>query len=232
MAEQKNGRCISHKLDEFKDAPENELVENCMGVIRTYAVTLKKRYNLQHELEDLVQEGCTGLIKAQRTYANNKNAKFSTYAARCINGEILTFVHTKNYLVRVPERKVKSIHLQFIPIEQFACIGEDADGKNNNVISDSQYIQQPLQNGNKKEIIDKILSQLQVEEIFKILQKHARYKARYNLGKRKLILCLRHGVCGEREYEFKEIGKILGLTKQRAYQLYQETIKDIKNLCN
>ena len=42
-------------------------------------------------LDDLVQEGCIGLINAARAYEPDKGYEFSTYASKCVRGRIMNF---------------------------------------------------------------------------------------------------------------------------------------------
>ena len=53
---------------------------------------LAKKYGAEVH-EDLVQEGLMGLLGAVRTYREDKNAKFSTYATKCIKNKIISSVH-------------------------------------------------------------------------------------------------------------------------------------------
>ena len=50
---------------------------------------LKKFDNTGEDLEDLISIGTIGLIKAIETYSPNKGTKLATFAARCIENEIL-----------------------------------------------------------------------------------------------------------------------------------------------
>jgi len=53
-----------------------------------------------YEEKDLYQEGLIGLLSAMETYQDSKDAKFSTYASRCIENRIATAINramnTKN----------------------------------------------------------------------------------------------------------------------------------------
>ena len=51
--------------------------------IYLYGGVSGKKYGAEVH-EDLVQEGLMGLLGAVRTYREDKNAKFSTYATKCI----------------------------------------------------------------------------------------------------------------------------------------------------
>lgn len=64
---------------------EEELVKYNLRLV----VFLARRYdNTPLELEDLINIGAIGLIKAIRNYDESKNIRFSTYAGKCIENEI------------------------------------------------------------------------------------------------------------------------------------------------
>ncbi|MCM3080046.1 hypothetical protein M3558_13305 [Brevibacillus invocatus] len=50
---------------------------------------LKKFENTGEDSEDLISIGTIGLIKAIESYQVDKGTKLATYAARCIENEIL-----------------------------------------------------------------------------------------------------------------------------------------------
>lgn len=57
--------------------------------LRLVAHIVKKYYADPSDQDDLISIGTIGLIKAVGTYRTDKNVKLSTYAARCIENEIL-----------------------------------------------------------------------------------------------------------------------------------------------
>lgn len=68
---------------------QNRLVENNMGLV--YSIV--KRYTGRgYDLEDLVQIGAIGLIKAIKKFDSKFNVQFSTYAVPVIAGEIKRFM--------------------------------------------------------------------------------------------------------------------------------------------
>ncbi len=72
-----------------------------------------KKYNGTEEADDLISAGSLGLIKAINTYQYGHNTQFSTYAAKCIENEILM-------LLRVNKK-----HKTNISIEEALCGEED-----------------------------------------------------------------------------------------------------------
>lgn len=57
--------------------------------LRLVAHIVKKFDNTHEDTDDLISIGTIGLIKAIRTYDRHKNTRLATYAARCIENEIL-----------------------------------------------------------------------------------------------------------------------------------------------
>ena len=66
--------------------------------MRLVAHIVKKYDNTREDQDDLISIGTIGLIKAVDTYSSSKNVKLATYAAKCIENEILmTLRANKNY---------------------------------------------------------------------------------------------------------------------------------------
>ncbi len=63
--------------------------------LRLVAHIVKKYYAKNGDQEDLISIGTIGLIKAINSFKIEKGARFSTYAARCIENEILMHFRTK-----------------------------------------------------------------------------------------------------------------------------------------
>ncbi|MEG1783174.1 MAG: sigma-70 family RNA polymerase sigma factor [Oscillospiraceae bacterium] len=57
--------------------------------LRLVAHVAKKYYQSGIESEDLISIGTIGLIKAVQSFSYDKNTRFSTYASKCIENEIL-----------------------------------------------------------------------------------------------------------------------------------------------
>ncbi|MEH7236111.1 RNA polymerase sporulation sigma factor SigK [Bacillus sp. JJ1562] len=72
-------------------AEGNELARNVLieHNLRLVAHIVKKFENTGEDTEDLISIGTIGLIKAIESYSQGKGTKLATYAARCIENEIL-----------------------------------------------------------------------------------------------------------------------------------------------
>lgn len=78
-------------LEKFKQgdiAARNKLVEHNLRLV---AHIIKKYYSNVNDQDDLISIGTIGLIKAVNTFDSDKGIRLSSYAARCIENEILMF---------------------------------------------------------------------------------------------------------------------------------------------
>lgn len=78
-----------HYLEAFKNGDndaKNVLIEHNLRLV---AHIIKKYYSNARDQEDLISIGTIGLIKAVTTFDIEKGTRLATYAARCIENEIL-----------------------------------------------------------------------------------------------------------------------------------------------
>lgn len=66
--------------------------------LRLVAHIMKKYYSQSADQEDLISIGTIGLIKAISTFDHTKGARLATYAARCIENEILMYFRAQRKL--------------------------------------------------------------------------------------------------------------------------------------
>lgn len=88
--------------------------------LRLVAHVVKKYQHLSEDTEDLISIGTIGLIKAVMTFNPDKGVRLATYAARCIENELLMLMRSrKKYPGRFPStnpseltrRETKSVFL-------------------------------------------------------------------------------------------------------------------------
>ena len=83
-------RCAAGDLD-----ARNTLVEHNLRLV---AHVVKKYYTQSDDQDDLISIGTIGLIKAVNTFRPDKNIRLATYAARCIENEILMHFRSRRKL--------------------------------------------------------------------------------------------------------------------------------------
>lgn len=77
------------QLERLKNGDEkarNVLIERNLRLV---AHIVKKFDNTGEEVDDLISIGTIGLIKAINTFDTGKKTRLATYAARCIENEVL-----------------------------------------------------------------------------------------------------------------------------------------------
>jgi RNA polymerase sigma-B factor len=87
--------------EEGDEEARNKLVVNHLNLVRYLASKFKNR---GEPLDDLVQVGTIGLIKAIDRFDPSRGLEFTTYATPTIMGEIKRHFRDKGWSVRVPRR--------------------------------------------------------------------------------------------------------------------------------
>ena len=99
------------KMGNGSEEARNRLIEHNLRLV---AHVVRKYESSKEEMEDLISIGTIGLIKAIKTYNNERGVRLATYAARCIENEVL--MHLRNI------KKVKQ------EVSLYDPIGYDKEG--------------------------------------------------------------------------------------------------------
>ena len=140
-------------------------------------------------LEDLISIGTIGLIKAVETYNGEKNIKLATYASRCIENEILMYL-----------RKLSS---QRTEVSFDEPLNTDYDG-NELLLSDvlgteADEVSRPMEEDADRQALRSAVARL---------------------GERdRVIITLRFGLSGRREYTQKEVADRMGISQSYISRL-------------
>lgn len=182
----------------YKEGDEearNILIEHNLRLV---AHIVKKYGTFGSDSEDLISIGTIGLIKAISTFNPDKGTRLATYAARCIENEILMHI-------RSTKKTYNEISLQDI-------IGVDKEG---NEITLIDII------GNESEsIIDEVDLKMQIKGLYN--------KMRDVLKKReKTVLELRYGLLNGTSKTQREIAKALGISRSYVSRIEKKAIKKL-----
>ncbi len=85
LTEEEESVCL-RRLEQGDDAARQTLIERNLRLV---AHVVKKFDNTGEDMDDLISIGTIGLIKAVNTYSSDKGTRLATYAARCVENEIL-----------------------------------------------------------------------------------------------------------------------------------------------
>ncbi|HAX73786.1 MAG TPA: RNA polymerase sporulation sigma factor SigK [Firmicutes bacterium] len=182
-----------------KDAREKLIEHN----LRLVAHIVKKYQNQTDDKEDLISIGTIGLIKAIDSFSKDKGTKLATYAARCIDNEILM-------LFRSTKKMRNDVSL-------YDPIGYDKEGNEICLID--------VVKDEEKDLNDIIIQQLAIEKVEKNLNVLTQ--------REREIIVRRFGLENNEEETQQEIAKSYGISrsyvsrieKRALMKLYREFIK-------
>lgn len=167
--------------------------------LRLVAHIVKKYQTLEEDNEDLLSVGTIGLIKAVVTFNPDKSVRLGTYAARCIENEILMHF-------RARKKSSREISL-------YEPIGTDREG---NEIQLFDIIETDEDDAHRKaELKDDIKTLYQ--------------KVESELSAReRLVLKMRYGLYNEEEYTQREIAKQLGISRSYVSRIEKSAIEKLR----
>jgi len=138
-------------LIEIKNGNENAL-EFLISKYRTLVNNkVTKYFIVGAEKEDIIQEGLIGLFKAIKDYDNNKQNSFKSFAALCIERQIITAIKTSNRQKHIPLNSSLSLN---------NTINDNDNETSFLEIIDAPNAEDPLETITKKEYYSHIKSKL------------------------------------------------------------------------
>ena len=167
--------------------------------LRLVAHVIKKYQHLEENPEDLISIGTIGLIKAIITFNPEKNNRLGTYAARCIENEILMLLRTKKKLSK--------------EVSLYEPIGTDRDG---NEIQLFDIIETDEADAHTK-ITLKDDTRLLYEKIESELT-----------PREQLVLKMRYGLYNQEAYTQREIAKQLGISRSYISRIEKSAIEKLR----
>lgn len=162
-----------------------------------------KKYNGTEEADDLISAGSLGLIKAINTYKTGHGTQFSTYAARCIENEILM-------LLRVNKK-----HKNTVSIEETLC--SDCE---DNELSIIDLAFEP-----EKDIDDEVNKVMLCEALTDILKKHLSLRE-YQ------ILSMRYGLNDTPALTQREVAKHLDISRSYISRIEKKALETLRKHLN
>jgi RNA polymerase sigma-B factor len=109
-----------------------QLVDQYIGLVEFLARRFRNR---GEPLEDLVQVGTIGLLKAIERFDLDREVEFSTYATPTVVGELKRHFRDKGWAVRVP-RRLQELHLELSKV--VSELGQEI-GRSPTVVEIAEY---------------------------------------------------------------------------------------------
>ena len=168
--------------------------------LRLVAHVVKKYSEKGAETDDLISIGTIGLIKAITTFDPDKGARLATYAAKCIDNEILMYFRSE-------KKRSGDISLQ-------EPIVKDKDGNEVSLL-DKLYDEDA-------DVFDKVDLKMQVKRLYECMRKR--------LAKREsAVLQLRYGLCGYLPLTQNEIAKKLNISRSYVSRIEKKALEKMKD---
>lgn len=168
--------------------------------LRLVAHVIKKYQHLEENPEDLISIGTIGLIKAIITFNPEKNNKLGTYAARCIENEILMLLRTK-------KKYAKEVSL-------YEPIGTDRDGNEIQLFDIIETDEADAQT--------KITLKDDIQLLYEKLESELSPRER-------LVLKMRYGLYNQEEYTQREIADRLGISRSYVSRIEKSAIEKLRD---
>ncbi len=184
------------RLKEGDPEARRLLIEHNMRLV---AHVVKKYQNTDYDTEDLLSVGTIGLIKAVNTFKVDRGPKLATYAAKCVENEILM-------LLRAHKKYSKEVSL-------YDPIGVDKDGESVSLVD-------VIEMDNKDTLEELILDQdiRELREAFKQCLKDTEQQ----------VIQMRYGLFGGKEYTQREIAGELGISRSYVSRIEKKALGKLR----
>ena len=185
-------------LKMYRDGDEKAKEKLIEHNLRLVAHIVKKYQPPPEEMEDLLSIGTIGLMKAVVTFDPEKSARLATYAARCIENELLMHFRGK-------KKSSKEVSL-------YEPIGTDREGNEIQLFDVIEMGEEDVHHRLEKK-----------EDVIRLYQKvESELSAR-----ERIVLKLRYGLYNEEEYTQREIAKMLGISRSYVSRIEKSAIEKL-----
>lgn len=167
--------------------------------LRLVAHVAKKYQGSDEDSDDLISIGTIGLIKAVATFDNSKNNRLATYAARCIDNELLM-------MLRMRKKTSREVSL-------YEPIGMDKEGNEINLLD--------IIEGDNVDVPEIMDLEADTRRLYQILHKVLSEREQE-------VLRLRYGLFGEEEKTQREIAQRLNISRSYVSRIEKTALKKLK----
>jgi len=174
----------------------NILIERNMRLVAHVA---KKYQNTDYDMEDLLSVGTIGLIKAVNSFHIDRGSRLATYAAKCIENEILM-------LLRASKKYTKEVSL-------YEPIGVDKDGE---AVSLVDVIEM-----DNKEVLEELILDQDIQELYEAYESCLKEQEKEVIG-------MRYGLFGKQPRTQREIAAALGISRSYVSRIEKKAVEKLR----
>lgn len=171
---------------------KHTLIERNMRLVAHVA---KKYQNVEEDMEDMISIGTIGLIKAIGTYDDTRGSRLATYAARCIDNEMLMYLRSKRKNAR--------------EVSLYEPIGTDKEGNQINLFD--------IMENDEPDVIEQMEYGKNVKRLYELLPQVL-------TSREQEILCKHYGLKGEMPKTQREIAKQLKISRSYVSRIEKKAI--------
>jgi len=215
-----------------------------------FVVSVAKSYqNYGLSLEDLINEGNLGLMKAAYRFDETRGFKFISYAVWWIKQSILQAIAEQSRLVRLPLNRVGTLtkigkvysmleqeyEREPTPDEIAKVLEVDSNDITDTIkmATRSVSMDSPLQKNSDSRLIDIIQNQQDPEPDSDVMGESLKEEVNYILStlsaREARILKLYFGLDGEKSHTLEEIGVKFKLTRERVRQIKEKALRRLRH---
>jgi RNA polymerase sporulation-specific sigma factor len=192
LSQEEEAKAIDRHLHGDEEARRTLIERNLRLVVHV----AKKYHGCGKEMDDLISIGTIGLIKAVNTYNRKKGTQLATYAARCIDNEILM-------TIRSAKKEKNEVFIQ-------EPIGVDKEGNEISLID--------VLGSGQDDVLNEVDLKLQMETLDDLIEKHLNERERR-------VIFYRYGLKGCKRLTQREIGKLLGISRSYVSRIEKKAIE-------
>ena len=166
--------------------------------LRLVAHIMKKYYAQGADQEDLISIGTIGLIKGITTFDMTKGARLATYAARCVENEILMYFRSQR-------KSAQDVSLS----DQIETAGDGAPLALMDVVCQEEDLLEQVSNrqliGQLRQAVGQVLT-----------------------PQEKQVICLRYGLDGQPPQRQRQVAKIVGISRSYVSRIEKKALEKLK----
>ena len=168
--------------------------------LRLVAHIMKKYYTQTSDQEDLISIGTIGLIKGITTFDCSKGARLATYAARCVENEILMYF-------RAQKKSSQDVSLS-------DYIETSTDGT---ALSLMEVVAED------EDLFESICARQRTEQVRRAVAEHLH-------GRELQVIQLRYGLNGNAPQRQREVAEILGISRSYVSRIEKKALEKLERV--
>lgn len=167
--------------------------------LRLVAHIVKKYQHPEEDMEDLISIGTIGLIKAVMTFDDSKSSRLATYAARCIDNELLMMLRSRKKTAR--------------DVSLYEPIGTDREGNEISLLDIMEHT--------APGIVEKIDLKDNIIHLYRVLDQV--------LSERESqVIRMRYGLYNRKSMTQREVADILGISRSYVSRIEKNAIQKLR----